>query len=370
VLPTESLLPSVSEEPSSQITNSLSPSVSEAPSSQVTNSLSPSVSEEPSSEVTSSFVPSFTEEPSSEVTSSSLPVFTMLPSLSSISPSSSSVPDSTSPTFEPSELENNQTAVDSETPSSSPSVSLAPSQQTSVANDTTSDSDTDDILSAQNAINSWYIPVDDDGLSAPNVLSMVVNTGIDCTRSSLNAPYKQIDRAKYPLLYVQLDKDENTREIVTRQSLLRIDLSSDRQRLPTGVSITKATLRIRSTRVNNPIHVAMHRVLVPWEDTEKDATSGGIFFGLGTNHNAVPAAHQLLSTNGQQAMVEPSVEFFGTHREVLELDVTDDVKFWVDGGPNHGWLFVPAKEDEYGRWGMWGLDSPSNRPELHIQYSE
>jgi hypothetical protein len=369
-LPSVSLTPTFSEKPSPDLA-SLSPSVLSAEPSESSSSPQPS----------SSFSPTFNpseQEKGQSITPSNQT--TLVPSIS-VAPSISFTPSqkagiaNDTVTLAPSTslAPSQQPVTSNDIGSSTPSLSLAPSRQKETSDDIASEELSNDGSDPQNTLDSLYIPVDDDGLSDPsnNFSLMVVNTGMDCTRSSLNTPYKQLDHSEYPLLYVQHDTTstgESNQQIITRQILLRMDLSD--QTFPAGTSIVKANLRILSAGVDDPIHVTVHRLLIPWEDTEKQVANGGIFFGFGTkNRNAIPTAHQLLSANGQQAVVEPSVEFFGTQRTLLELDVTDDIKYWVEEkGPNHGWLFLPAKREE-GRWAMWGLDSVS-KPELWIEYSE
>lgn len=187
---------------------------------------------------------------------------------------------------------------------------------------------------------------------------LVVNTGADRTRSSLNAPWHQLDRQRYPVLYVQRRNETRSNEVITRQAVLRMDLTG----LPSDATVLNATLRLFSTLVNEPIQVAMHRLKVAWE--EQESVNGGIF---GTSIDDIEA-HTLLQADGLHAAVNPSNSFLGIGRTTLEIDVLSDVQYWATApNQNFGWLFQ-AKEGEFGRWGMWSLESVS-KPELTIEYT-
>jgi hypothetical protein len=64
---------------------------------------------------------------------------------------------------------------------------------------------------------------------------------------------------------------------------------------------------------------------------------------------------------GGNAEVDSNVQFpdsIGREGEVIEVDVTDDVRAWAAGSPNYGWGIVPIGGDGHGITSFENLDSP------------
>ncbi len=121
--------------------------------------------------------------------------------------------------------------------------------------------------------------------------------------------------------------------------------------VPPGAEITEATLYL--TVFDPGDHGRVHRVLLPWVDSDSFNT----FCGSGCEEGLEFAAQEHVAA--------------GTLPGEIAVSVTASVQAWSDGAPNHGWIIRP----QFG--GGDGTDVYSSehvvapgRPRLEIRYGE
>ena len=140
--------------------------------------------------------------------------------------------------------------------------------------------------------------------------------------------------------------------------LLRFDgiFGNGANQIPIGSIIASAelTVNVVPTGADN-VTTTLHRILVPWtEDVTWNNSFGGN--GIDADDNEAPAAVEatLLAPYG----VGP-----------LEIEVTTSVQAWSAGEPNHGWVFLPGNDGNFG-WAFSSCDSgtPSIRPKLEVTF--
>ena len=134
------------------------------------------------------------------------------------------------------------------------------------------------------------------------------------------------------------------------QALLRFDglIGTGANQIPANAIIVSAEVQLNvNTEGHGP---SFHRMLQSWADTDtwNSRTAGISRDGVEATSNAIEGDY----------WIYPGVSRFS---------VTDDVKAWVAGATNYGWLLEPSRE------GMMAFDSSdhatvANRPRLLVTY--
>jgi hypothetical protein len=127
--------------------------------------------------------------------------------------------------------------------------------------------------------------------------------------------------------------------------------ADQQQRIPTGSRIVAAKLTVVAFDPGSTVY--LHRVLVPWDES---ATWDGMACGLSVNNVAASTVRDDFNF-GEINMDKQSVEF----------DVTNTVRKWAAGEPNHGWVFVSTGSNG---WDFYSSDwiEQELRPSLEIQF--
>ena len=125
--------------------------------------------------------------------------------------------------------------------------------------------------------------------------------------------------------------------------------------IPKGAVIVSATLRLHtcdSIKSRSDSENILHEVLVTWEE---DTVTWGSFFGaangVGTQYADVPVAE----------MLPDSTDTF------FEMNVTDSLRRWASGTPNHGWILV-AKGENRAIFDSSDAARVTYRPQLLVEY--
>ena len=133
--------------------------------------------------------------------------------------------------------------------------------------------------------------------------------------------------------------------------LLRFDalFGSGPNQIPHLASIERAILRLTISEVGSPINV--HRMLVNWD--ESTATWDLLFSGI-SNDDVEAEFLPVAALNGSSGSAD--------------IDVTESVRGWANGGANYGWALLPTGSDGV------KIDSSEhansdNRPELRVFYT-
>ena len=124
--------------------------------------------------------------------------------------------------------------------------------------------------------------------------------------------------------------------------------------IPKGAVILSAVLRVRTrvegdagTDANN----RLHEVLVPWDEdtvTWSSLGSGG--------------------RPGVEYASEPLVQFTPDRKgESFEMNVTESLRRWAAGEPNHGWILMADGENR-AHFDSSDAASTASRPELLVEY--
>jgi hypothetical protein len=155
-------------------------------------------------------------------------------------------------------------------------------------------------------------------------------------------------------IHVDADPDYPT---AMRQALLRFPLPTggDLAPIPAGVMIAKARLVLLPTMdgVGVPSEYSLHRMLVPWNET--NATWNSMVNGVATNNVEAVALPDLVFT--------PMV----TVPSALNVPVTAQVLDWMRGRtPNYGWLLQPRTVFQLQFYSAQYV--PSLRPKLIVFY--
>lgn len=123
---------------------------------------------------------------------------------------------------------------------------------------------------------------------------------------------------------------------------------------PDEAVVTKATLTFEIFNEGTPLTI--HRMLGDWD--QEDIT----WEGLMLNGNSEPG----LQGDGVEAT--ESLGIFSTPAEVVDVDVTEQVKLWHTGeAENYGWGFLPTGTNGVD-WHSAEATSPTTRPKLSIEY--
>jgi len=138
------------------------------------------------------------------------------------------------------------------------------------------------------------------------------------------------------------------------QVLLRFEriIGEGPGRIPPGSAIHSATLVVSAFDQGDTVHV--HRMLVPWQ---RQATWATLVAGV-TADGTEASRHRESFTFGKIAANSSSIPF----------DVTDSVQAWVNGAPNHGWVFINTGGNG---WDFYTceFDDLRQRPKLVVEYT-
>lgn len=128
---------------------------------------------------------------------------------------------------------------------------------------------------------------------------------------------------------------------------------SKTSRLPKGATVHSAKLLVSAFDQGDTVN--LHRLLVPFD---RGSTWNSMVSGLSAD-GLEAARHKDSFTFGKIAANSSEIVF----------DVTDTVQAWVNGTPNHGWVFINTGGNG---WDFYAseFDNPAQRPALVIEYSE
>ncbi len=124
-------------------------------------------------------------------------------------------------------------------------------------------------------------------------------------------------------------------------------------RVPKRATVHSARLLVSAFDQGDTVN--LHRLLVP--------------FDRGSTWNSMVSG---LSADGLEASRHKDSFTFGkiaANSSEIVFDVTDTVQAWVNGTPNHGWVFINTGGNG---WDFYAseFDNPAQRPTLVIEYSE
>ena len=138
------------------------------------------------------------------------------------------------------------------------------------------------------------------------------------------------------------------------QVLLRFEriIGDGPGQIPSGSAIHSATLVVSAFDQGDTVHI--HRMLVPWQ---RQATWATLVAGV-TADGSEASRHRESFTFGKIAANSSSIPF----------DVTDSVQAWVNGTPNHGWVFINTGGNG---WDFYTceFDDVKQRPRLVVEYT-
>jgi hypothetical protein len=122
--------------------------------------------------------------------------------------------------------------------------------------------------------------------------------------------------------------------------------------IPPGSAVHSATLVVSAFDQGDTVHV--HRMLVPWP---RQATWTTMVGGV-TADGLEASRHRESFTFGKIAANSSTIPF----------DVTDSVQAWVNGAPNHGWVFINTGGNG---WDFYTheFDDVKQRPKLVVEYT-
>jgi myo-inositol-hexaphosphate 3-phosphohydrolase len=144
--------------------------------------------------------------------------------------------------------------------------------------------------------------------------------------------------------------DDSDRRLGNRenQALLQFAdlIGADRNQVPAGATITKATLTLETTNGGNG--AALYRMLTPWDENSTwTSLSNGI------------------QADGTEAAATADFATGRTSVGITMLDVTTSVQDWAKGAANYGWAFLSS--------GNNGWDFASSEggiaPRLTVEYT-
>ena len=138
------------------------------------------------------------------------------------------------------------------------------------------------------------------------------------------------------------------------QVLLRFEgiVGDGEGQIPPGSAVRSATLVVGAFDQGDTVH--LHRMLVPWPSQATWTTLvGGV-----TADGLEASRHRESFTFGKIAANTSAIPF----------DVTDSVQAWVNGAPNHGWVFINSGGDG---WDFYTceFEAVEKRPRLIVEFT-
>jgi hypothetical protein len=138
------------------------------------------------------------------------------------------------------------------------------------------------------------------------------------------------------------------------QIILRFERIVGRKpgQIPPGSAVHSATLVVSAFDQGDTVH--LHRMLVPWP---RQATWTTMVGGVAAD-GLEASRHRESFTFGKIAANSSTIPF----------DVTDSVQAWVNGAPNHGWVFINTGGNG---WDFYTheFDDVKQRPKLVVEYT-
>lgn len=149
----------------------------------------------------------------------------------------------------------------------------------------------------------------------------------------------------------------------TKNGLLQFDQIFGNTKIPFGSTIVSATLELRTHDFVDSAggRVNLHRMLMPWNETEN-----------ATDYGQPPWNNQRwVQSDDFEARSAISVSFDPTAIDTLySIDVTSDLQAWSDGTPYYGWVLLgdPSQDDLVN---IVSSDSSTRayRPRLVVQFN-
>jgi hypothetical protein len=137
------------------------------------------------------------------------------------------------------------------------------------------------------------------------------------------------------------------------QILLRFEkiIGNGPDQIPAGSLVRSATLIVSAFDQGDTVY--LHRMLVPWP---RQATWTTMVAGV-TADGLEASRHRESFTFGKIAANSSAIPF----------DVTDSVQAWVNGAPNHGWVFINSGGNG---WDFYTheFEDVKQRPKLIVTY--
>ncbi|MCX7700193.1 MAG: DNRLRE domain-containing protein [Gemmataceae bacterium] len=138
------------------------------------------------------------------------------------------------------------------------------------------------------------------------------------------------------------------------QILMRFEgiVSAAPGRIPPKSTIHSAILIVHAFDEGTTVY--LHRMLVPWRRTE---TWASLVAGI--------------TADGMEAKRKPEAFTFGkisASTSEIPFDVTDSVQAWVNGEPNHGWVFINTGANG---WDFYTseFEDVKQRPKLIVEFT-
>ena len=199
--------------------------------------------------------------------------------------------------------------------------------------------------------------------------TLIFQNGLDGYSGALEAGIRKGGDSSDPkATLLQVGRDYDRRENTLKQNmqaLVRFDgiFGEKPTQVPQGAIVTKATLRIwiAPNPDNKPVgatqRIYMHRMLMPWDAnaTWKNPRWGG----------------DGILANGRDATAEHDTLFVPNIRDAtLDIDVTDSLRAWAAGQPNHGWVMRNIKGNGFFpiSFATSREENPARRPMLAVTF--
>lgn len=139
-----------------------------------------------------------------------------------------------------------------------------------------------------------------------------------------------------------------------RQTLLRFDgiFGNGANQIPQGARIVSATLTIFVTNPS-PDGASLHRMIIPWKDTDSwNSLHGGV------------------QQDGIESLATPDTSGATNSNKVhYNMDVTSSLIAWSGGQANWGWVFVaPDQGTDSWQFASSENDDPDTQPKLTVRF--
>jgi hypothetical protein len=138
------------------------------------------------------------------------------------------------------------------------------------------------------------------------------------------------------------------------QVLLRFEgiIGTGPRQVPPGSTVHAARLVVSAFDQGTTVN--LHRMLVPWD---RSATWNGLVCGVSAD-GLEAARHKDAFTFGRIAANSSAITF----------EVTDTVQAWVNGAPNHGWVFLNTGGNG---WDFYAaeFEAVAQRPKLVVEFT-
>ena len=167
-----------------------------------------------------------------------------------------------------------------------------------------------------------------------------------------------------------------TKDDFQRRALLRFDVASN---IPSGATINSVSLSLyRSRGKNGNFDISLHRATSDWGEAGSDAPDEegkGAPADTGDatwDHTFYPGSLWTSSGGDYLAGASATVSVGNNGTYVWSSgSMATDVQFWLDGGPNHGWVIVgdEGQTETARRFDSRTNPDPGRRPVLTVDYT-